>query len=197
MINSASDTRSYTTNGTVAASGVTHNTIYTANVLNGISQGTGDGNRIGDSIHIDHITLNCLLDTATGSSNVVPVKLRVMLLACTAQYTQASFGSGLGSSDLFYATSTNLLISRLNPRLCKLLCDEIIHIQPTVAAVGTVGYGHINCKVDAPFEFRTGTQYGTAANLYLVTIPYVVGGTSGTTQAGAFAYDYAVTFRDV
>jgi hypothetical protein len=197
MINSKPDTRILVVNGTVAAAGFTHNTLITSNPLYLISQGTGDSNRIGDTIHVDSISLKLLFDTATATIGAAGIKTRVMLIACTAQYAVTAFTSGVGSTDMFYASSTNLLTTRLNPRLCKVLCDEIIDVKPTVANIGALGYGHIECKVDAPFEFRTGTNYGTAANLYLVMVPYVVSGTSGVTTCGAFGFDYAVSYRDI
>jgi hypothetical protein len=196
-INSRPDTRILVSNGTVATAGFTHNTLITANPLYLISQGTADNQRIGDTIHLDTISLKLLFDTATATVGSAGVKCRVMLVACTAQYAVTAFTSGVGSTDMFYATSTNLVVTRLNPRLCKVLCDEIIDTKPTVSSVGALGYGHIECKVDAPFEFRTGSNYGTAANLYLVMVPYVVSGTSGTTTCGAFGYDYAVSYRDI
>jgi hypothetical protein len=187
----------FDSNGTIAAANFTHNTIYTTNPLFSITQGTGDSNRLGDTIHLDRISLVCQVDTSTATTVSAPVKFRMMLVVITNQYSPTAFTSGVGSTDVFFTTSTGLIVSRPNPRLCKVLCDEIVVAQPMTVAGAALGYGHIDCKIDMPFEFRTGSNYGTTANMYLLLIPNIAGGTSGTTLCGTLSFDYLVSFRDI
>jgi hypothetical protein len=185
-------------NGTVSGTAFKHNGIYTANPLYGISQGTTDSSRIGDTIHIDHISLRWLVETLNGTTPSNPAIVRFMVVALTQQYANSNFTSGVGSTDMFYAINQGAVVNaRVDSRLCKVLCDETVSINSMVASTESMAIGEMHCTIDAPFEFRTGTQYGSAMNLYILAIPYTAGGTSGTTLVGNFSYDYTVAFRDV
>lgn len=192
----APDTKIYENNSAITAANFLHNTIYTTNILYNITQGTADSNRIGDRVHIKHASLKFLIDTGLGDNLIAPCYVRFMLVASTKQSSATAFTAGLGSTDLFYTNSGVQANARINPHLAKVMCDEIVYINSTVAAASGLGYGHIECPVNSFFEYQPSAGYGQAANLYLIAIPYTSGGTTGTTKVGTFNWSSAVAFSD-
>jgi hypothetical protein len=186
----------YTLTNNIAAGNFLQNTIYTHNIAGSIVQGTADSNRVGDYIHIDTVSLKFLLDTSTATNPSFSFVMRTMLIAITTQYNATGFVAGVGSTDLFYSSTPPLTVARVNPKLCKVLCDDLIYIRPRINATSDVAIQHVECRLNQPFEYRTGAIYGTAANLYLLMIPYQAGGTSGVTQCGQFSYDINVSFEE-
>jgi len=186
----------YTLANNVAAGNFLQNTIYTHNVAGAIVQGTADANRVGDYVHLDTISLKFLLDTTTATNPSFSFMVRTMLVAITNQYAGVGFVAGVGSTDIFYSSTPPLVLGRVNPKLCKVLCDNLTHIKPRINATADVQVEHIECRLRQPFEYRTGTIYGTASNLYLLVIPYQAGGTSGVTQCGNFSYDICTSFEE-
>jgi len=190
-------TKFSTTNGALGAGAVLHNTIYTHNICYPITQGTADNLRIGDFIRIKTVSCTFQLDPSTGTTPGNGAAVRMMLVASAATITSVTFSSGLGYTNLFYPSSQSLLTANPNPKLCKVLCDEIYFtVPPGITGAGLM-YGNIHCKVDSPFEFQPSTSLGVATNLFLVMIPYGPNGTTGTTTIGKFDYSILVSFEDV
>jgi len=180
----------------ISAANFLQNTIYTHNVAGSIVQGTSDAQRVGDYIHLDTVSLRFQLDQSTAGNTSTPIIVRTMLVAITNQYNATGFVAGVGSTDLFYSSTPPLTVARPNPKLCKVICDNLTTLKATVSGAAPVIVDHIECRLTQPFEYRTGTIYGTAANLYLLVIPYQAGGTSGVTTCGTFSYDLVTTFEE-
>jgi len=179
----------------VLAASFLHNTIYTCGVNYSIVEGTDFFNRLGTHIHLEATTLNYTIDTSYAVAPNNPVLMRVMLVANTYQSAQIAFGSGLGSSNLFYSFSDGLS-AIVDPTICKVLVDEVIKVQPTITAAGGVVTGSFLYKTNSQFEYRSSTNYGTAANLYWLVIPYVAHGTNGVTTCGNINFNVTTAFKD-
>jgi hypothetical protein len=180
----------------IGAGSVLHNTVYTHNICTPITQSTADNGRIGDFIRIKMVSCNIQLDPSTGTTPGNGNAVRIMLLASPVTSTAVGFSSGLGSTDIFYTAPGSLLVANPNPKLCKVLCDEIFFtVPPGITGAGLL-YGNIHCKVDSIFEYKPSVQLGVATNLFLVVIPYGPNGTNGTTTIGKLDYEILVSFED-
>lgn len=179
-----------------------HNTLYTANVMSPIIQGTGSNQRIGNNVYVRAVHGTFSFDTAGSTNPASELKVRIMLLASTVQSTASTFNSGLGSTQIFFNTSSgNLTTSRPDPRVCKIICDEIITVTPSVTTaalsgcLGGLQVTNVGCVLDQEFQYREGTVFGTAANLYWVVLPFTSGGVTGTTTCATMASDIIVDFQ--
>lgn len=175
-----------------------HSTVYSYNMPSLIAQGTDEGNRIGSTIKIHSMGVRGSFST-NGSTNPNNCKsLRLLLIAYTKQASSSgSFLSGGGSpgSDIFY-NNVGVCFGIVNPRVAKVLCDTVLTIQPTVASSVTSQYFDHSCTLNIPFEYQTGTIYGTAANLYWVLVPFEHGATIGTTQMGEILTEFSIAYGD-
>jgi len=199
----AEDSQLSFSSGQITGLGWLDNTLYTYNAIAAITQGTAVGNRIGNSIFIKDMFLIMLFDTSTATNPSSTLMVRVMLLALPAQYNPAPFaGVGVGSTDI-YATgaSTFGVIGRLDPRLCRVLCDQLVEVKPSVLvgalSLGTIKSASIGCAVNQSFDYRAATAFGELANLYWVITGHSAGGNGGVTQDGLFIWDSVVSFNIV
>jgi len=186
----------YNNGSIVANTSFLHNTIYTANPLTGIAYSNLDNGRVGDFIHIKQMSLKFCLDTASNTTVNTPIIVRAMLIVVTDDSSQAAFGSGIGSTSIFSQyTTSQLIAARVDPKLCKVLCDNLTYVTPTSTSSGFQVF-HLECAVNSDFEYRTNTNNGTASNLYWILIPSISGGTTGTTKVANLTYDYATVYVD-
>jgi len=105
------DSKMYNDGSIVANTSFLHNTVYTANPLNGIVYSNLDNGRVGDFIHIKQMSLKFSLDTASNTTVSTPIIVRCMLVVVTDESTQAAFGSGIGSTSVFSQYTTSQLIA--------------------------------------------------------------------------------------
>jgi len=186
-----------TNNFAISGASYTHNTIYTFNPLAQITQGDGEASRNGAAIGLKTMSMRGVMsnDASTNTNNTK--NLRVLLLASSVQSDPgATLGSGLGATDIFYNTTFPALYTP-NMRLVKVLCDQVVELQPTIGTAIVSKYFEANCAIDQTFEFRTdASKYGTSANLYWVVLPYQDAGVSGTTQMGSLTCEFVTVFTD-
>lgn len=192
------DGRYYVRQFNVAVANFTHNTIYTHNLMSGVAQGTTQATRLGNEVLVKNISCSFSVDTAGAAFPLSGIAIRFMIVALTQQYTAVDLTSGVGSSDMFTGSTVLLSIARPDPRLCRVICDDVVHVQPTVST--TTGYSGVvhtfslGCAVNQPFEYRAATSFGTAANLYLLAIPVTSNGANGTTTVCSISGDVVVSF---
>jgi len=196
----AEDSQLSFSSGQITGVGWLDNTLYTYNPVAAITQGTAVGNRIGNSIFIKDMFLNMFFDTSTATNPSSTLIVRVMLLALPAQYNPAPFaGVGVGSTDI-YATgaSTFGILGRLDPRLCRVMCDQLVEVKPSVLvgalSLGCIKTASVGCAINQSFDYRGATAFGELANLYWVITGHSAGGNGGVTQDGLFVWDSVVTF---
>lgn len=170
----------------LSTAALTHGTVYTFNPLAQIVAGTGVTQRIGNAIHLDKIQVSLNIST-TGMVTKTGCNWRFLIVVSTKQYnpSSSSFGSGLGTTDLFLNTS-NACTSPVDPRVAWVLCDKMIEIEPKISGADTVRFTLQSCQIDKDFEYNTAAStYGVSSNIYIVLVPNIAGGVSGTTVVGA------------
>jgi len=169
-------------------------TIYSDNPLVSVAQGTSGLTRIGDQIHVKTLSCNIMVDTTGAFAVTSGSCYRLILMAITAEYGSVGFTGGVGSTDWTINFGSSGTTSFPDPRLCKVLCDEVITSRPVAAA--HMFMGGSDCVLNMPFEYRTGSGYGTAANLYWVIIPNIAGGVGGVSAVATFEVTFVVSFED-
>jgi hypothetical protein len=169
-----------------------HNTLYTFNPLSVIAPGTGANQRIGSGIKLKGMSFRFEIFSAV----TVPSFWRVLVVASTFQYNGTNFGSGLGTSNLFFSGSVATTEAHVDSRLAKVICDQSFELVPRVSGQPDIKFGFVDCMVDLPFAFQTGSVYGEAANLYVVVTPLIANGTTGTTSCGSIEGEVLVSWAD-
>lgn len=178
-----------------------HNTIYTANALSVITQGTDQMSRIGNAIYIKAIHGTFRFDPFGSVAPASGAYVRIMLVESTTATAVANFTSGLGSTDLFYGSTTMLTVARPDPRICNVICDELCKIAPRVSVaagtgcLGEVMITNLGCVINKRFEYRAATGFGTASNFYWILIPDTSGGATGVTTVCSVHADLVVDFK--
>lgn len=190
------------------STGLLHNTIYTFNPLQGIALGTGERNRVGDSIFVKFIKLRY----ATQCTAAAPCqKYRVMVIKSDEKFNvpPTAFGSGFGLSDLFwpdgggnYSLETIRCLKNLkDASITSVLYDRIHDVNfhsydngpntiqgkawdVTIPVNKKVSYDNVN------------SNYLKGDNYYVITIPWIGGGSTGSTQATYTEVQCMVTYID-
>jgi len=177
----------------------THGTQYWFNALGSITQGVTGLTRLGDRIFLENLSLRLLVSNGPSITPQNCFSYRVMLVASTAQFVTTPFTSGsFTQANVFNAPlpTGNYSCGVPDPRLCRVLCDEMFTLNPSTTAGFVQHYLHMDCVVNSWFEFQASLQVGVAANLFWVFLPEVYGGTVGATVVLSCSGTSAVTFRD-
>lgn len=173
-----------------------HQTIYSLNPLGNIVRGVNNNNRIGDEIFLEAIKLKGIILTNGTSANTV--HLRLMLIKTKQQYLGASdtWGSGVGSTDLFLATSSNLTIGELDPKLCTKVYDHTHTLSPLISTQTLSKEFDLLVPIKQRFIFQTGTNFGKFVNYYWVATAFQFGATSGTTTVALLNMNSDLIFKN-
>ena len=146
---------------------MTHNTIYTCNLTSPIIQGSGDNQRIGDTIHLLATKINCLYTSPAATS--ASCQLRLIVGWSQAEFNLgATFGSGLGMSDLFQvSTGTNWTNTAIiNPKAFTVLDDRMVTVNNNISSVSEIQSLTYTVQADAEFPYRAAASlYGKTRNL--------------------------------
>lgn len=180
------------------SSNVTYGTLLWFNALAGISAGTGTGNRIGERIFVENLSNRLIFSNSGATTANSGVTFRVLLVASTYKYSSATLTSGsFTSANVFMSPiPTDQAIAITDPRECKVLCDEVVSIKPSISGQVEQEYLHMACDFNSWYEYETATSNGEVANLYWVIIGDSIYGTPGTTVAGNVIGQSTVLFRD-
>lgn len=182
-------------------SSLTHNTLYTYNLLSGITQGDDEEHRTGDHIGIKsaHLKLH-LMGHSSGTFD--PLKFRVMVVKSKVADAQGGWKSAhLGTSAIFWDNPSELLLATICFNQCSALYDNIITISPTA---GTTSQPQkIGKFVEIPFKLPSSFVYdevagnvGKFANYYVVVIPHQERASTGSTVLGDLQSTTCISFVD-
>lgn len=183
----------------IGQSNLVQGTMYYLNPLSQIAQGTSTSNRIADRIFIENLSIRVLISNVGSTSGNSGATFRFLLVASTAQTAAtAGFTSGGGftAANVFMQNSNQPSLAVVDPQLARVLCDEVVTLQPTVASSNPQDYFNIDCPVNAWFEYQPSTTVGVAANLYWIMFTDIYAGTPGTTVGGSIQASSLVVFRD-
>lgn len=176
----------------------TQNTLYTFNPLGNIAQGSGVFNRVGDKIYVKGIDLRLHFY----GKNQNDTRFRFLIIKHDDEYLGGSdsWGSGFGSTDIFY-NYQDALLAQSDPRKVQILHDEIITLPRQSAYDGNLQMTSVlkdmYVNVSQQQQYVTGTNFTKSKNLYFVCIPHREEGISGTTAVGSLEMSMTLTFKDM
>lgn len=170
---------------------MTHSTIQTYNLTAQITNiNNGQQSRAGDKANLKYIKLKCrtIINFDTLPTNVQNCHWRMMVLKSSKEYdpSATSFGSGLGSSEIFIQPSVPE-ISYPDTREVTMLFDRTFTYTTEASADSGIKVFHseISVPLNESFRYRDPDgKYGKNHNIYLVCIPFCPLGVSGTTIIG-------------
>lgn len=157
--------------------------VYTYNLTAQLTQGTADGNRIGDSVDIRNLEFNLQWLTAPQGAYY---RLRVLVFWSGEEYNPgaSNFGSAsLGINQLFIGSATFATQNIVNSKSINIIYDQLAEINSAVPAYedGMSLRANITSGLAGKFLYQeAGSVYGKTKNLYMVVI-----GNWSTTNATA------------
>lgn len=173
------------------------NTLYSFNPLYAISSAASSGGRIGDRIFVENVSIRNIVSTASATDSGNCKSFRFLLLAATVQSNNTGWSTAnVNAANFFRQDTSDQLLSVVDPQLCRVICDEVVTLQPTTAAGQTQYYHHMDCNVKEWFEYQPGTGLGVAANLYWILLAEEYGTTTGTTVIGTVATSALVAYHN-
>lgn len=165
---------------------VVHNTVYWWNALAGVTQGTGMGNRLGDRIMLENLSIRVLVSNGGNASTLIAGSFRIMLIASSYKYATSTINTGslVAANILYGTTSTDFVTCATDPHECRVICDHVVTLQPSVVGGQIQELIALDCSPMTWYEYESATNVGVAANLYWIVIPDQFAGVAGTTVVG-------------
>lgn len=183
-----------------------HNTIYTHAPLQSMALGTGERNRIGDSIFCKFIKLRYSFQA---NQTLSTTKLRVIVIRSDRQSPTPPnrFGSAFGLNDLFYADNDGNypvetirgLLNLKDANINAVLYDKVhtcSYQGPQLGANSVAGKTFdVTIPVNKKLTYDT-SGYQKGDQYYVITIPWIGGGATGTTLMPYVECQSMVTYLD-
>lgn len=185
---------------THASTTLTHNTIYTWAPFQGLNPGVGVSERIGSSIYAKALKIRGYYRINTTIPNA---KLRIMVLTSDVNLgVGATFGSGLGTSDLFIPGSTGNvqalgLVNLKDGQVRQVLCDKTISLELQEGLLGSTNdrMFEMTCWLNKKVDYET-SGYNKSKNYYIIIIPYIPGGVTAVTTLPEVQLTTMLTYKD-
>lgn len=179
--------------------GATHNTIYTCNLTANIVQGTGDNQRIGDSVELMSVKLNGLL--STNAAITTSCQYRIIVGWSGEEYNlPATFGAGLTSAELFQGATGAAWKNTgiINPKAFTVLDDRIVTLNNSLNLVSEIQEFAYTVPINSTFPYQAaGSVFGKTRSLYVVFIACTLNGVPGVTSAGSISLSTDMIFKQV
>lgn len=178
----------------------THATIYGWNFTAQVTQGTADGNRLGDSIETKKLRFN-FFQATPATSGAYSYRLLIFWSgeeSNPALPTLTATGA-LVFADAFLpgATTNTGVIGVTNPKAISIVYDQLFDVNSLVATTPDIFSGVIDVDVSRKLDYQaSGSVFAKKQNLYGMLIPYVQGGTANTTQTGTFTANWCLHYKD-
>lgn len=173
-------------------------TWYTANLLSNISKGTTVQTRESDVIKL--CSLKGTITIRSGDTLQTDTTVRLMLCRSKIEGQSGSndyTSSTLGNSTLTAFSPNFLYATNLDPKLVQTLYDKTFTIRKNLTAVQHQIQVPINIKLDIPYTYKSGSNYGSKYNLYWVATAHQIGGSTGTTTVSTIYHDTELLFKDM
>lgn len=177
---------------------MTHNTLYTLVPTAIPSQGDSNANRDGDAIVLCALKLNgyYVSDPAAGA-----YAFRIIVGFTGEEYTNTTFTSGLGASEIFLPTTADVVTSNgiINPKAFTVLHDEKLTLNSEIAATKSRVDYSINVPLNnQKFYYQSAASaLGKFKNLVVVICADVDAGSTGTTAVGGTSISWDFIFKNM
>lgn len=177
-----------------------HNTMYTCIPTQGITQGTGNINRIGDEIYLCALKVlgQYLTSTTAGAYS-----LRILVGWTGEEYNTAgissSLVSGLGTTEVFLPGTVSAWTPNglINPKAFTVLYDQTVDINSQITATSDLSSFEFTVPINQTFCYQSsGSVQGKTRNLAVVVCAGVAYGVTGTTSAGNCIWSCDLIYKD-
>ena len=178
-------------------SGVTINNaeIYSMNLTAQIAQGTGLGQREGDTVHLEAVKLEGFFQSSTASN---AYKFRLIVGYSGEEYGQVTLTSGVfGTSELFLPNTVATVVNGvINPKAFTMLYDEVIDMNSQIEGDRTLQSVRSTIKLNKTFSYQANASvYGKTQNLYVIVVSYAPDVAVGVAN-GSAVISYDLIFKD-
>lgn len=179
----------------ISSTVLTHNTFYTLSPIQGITIGTSDSTRVGQSIFIRHIKVAGNIFNAAGQAEVT---FRIVTLWTDEQYLQGwAFTAGqIQVGSLFYGSNDGTTALFNNKLGNTVICDRKITVKQQYSGSLVKKHFEYDCPIFQRVQYNSGSALLNKKQLYVVVIPYTPGGASGSTAVGSFEIQAITTYKD-
>ena len=166
--------------------------VYCANLVAPMTQGTGEGQYIGEKMQIKNIHLKAVISRLVNET----VFMRVLLIR-TKQPITATSSNGITYTDVFRGGATSVAtIGMVDLNKVSLVYDKLITV-PEASITSTLGQRNwsYNLKLNKKVTWDTSNgSYLKDANYYLICVPQ---NPSNTPNIAFFRLQYTVNFKDI
>lgn len=178
-----------------------HNIIYTNIPTQGINQGTGNTQRVGDKIYLEAIKIRGSYFTPTVANAYI---FRIMVLWTGEEKESANLATQLkeaqlGATEIFLPNTygSNVTTGLVNSKACQVLFDRTYDVNSLVSGVEDVISLHEVIPLKTAFAYQSAAGiHGKLKNLAVCVISSVSAGTANTTATGNFDYACDLIFKD-
>jgi len=165
----------------------THNTIYAYSPTQGVVQGTGNAQRLGDSAHL--LTLKVSGWASSSAITTKAVEYRIMVIYSGEEITAASslVTPSFASSELWLSsTSPGWAPNAIsNPKGITVLDDRTITLNNSITGVSDLESFNYNVALNSDFDYQaSASTFGKNRNLYVVVMGAILDGIAGSTSWG-------------
>jgi len=178
---------------TIAPAVGSKNAVHTENVTAKIVQGTADGQRVGDAIHLTTLTFAF---TAIANSLANYYKYRLIVGWSGEEYNPGTWATGsMGTGEVFQSTFTDAVNAIVNTKAFSPIYDQIIDVNSYINGFADGVTARATIKLDSKFLYQAaGSVYGKTRNLYILMVPFF--NTGAPTDCGGLQIDYVIKFTD-
>lgn len=173
-----------------------HNTHQTLSLTTQITQGDTISNREGDQIFLEAIKVNYSYQTPLTSNGYT---LKILIGYSEDEFNYVNFSTpGLVSADLYHpGTDANWSPNGIiNSKAFTLVHQEKVDVNSQISSTSDVTSGSFTVSLKKMFNYKAGASvYGKYNNLYMVVVGSAIGGTAGSTSAGAAVVGYDLIFK--
>lgn len=173
---------------------LTDNGIFTMGITQGVGPGTGNNQRIGDSIFLEALKINGHFQSSENSNGY---KFRVIVGYSGEEYGTTVLATGnLSAQEIFLPSGGENINKIVNPKAFTAVYDEVIDINSQIEGDGTIQSYRATIPLKKNFPYQEATSvYGKTNNLYVVVIGYGIGLVDGT-SVGAIYMTYDLIFKN-
>lgn len=178
--------------------GMTSGTLYTMIPTALPTQGDSNSSRDGDAIVLCGLKLKGLYNT---NATAEAYSFRIIVGYTGEEYSNTTFASGLGSTELFHTSTATGYTSNgiINPKAFTCLYDEKFTLNSEISAVRS----RVDYEINVPLDNQTfyyqaaASALGKTKNLAVVIVADSIGGTTGTTDVGGTTISWDFIYKNM
>lgn len=174
-----------------------HNIMESVDLLRDIVPGHNEDEREGDSIYVKNIIIKGQIETNT--THIHRLGFRLMVFKHRAKSSGTGLQEDFSFADiLMNGNSANTLVEPWDPNKCTVLYDRVHTVTPAISGQKNFKTFQIVLRNVGKYVYDDSSGYslGRDYGIYFVYIPYIVGGTAGSTDMGPIVFNHTVKFTD-